>query len=497
MAFADGLLLAVDQGTTLTKTVVFDVDGGIVGSAVRETAVSFSGPARADCDAEHLWQRAAECIRLALGQLRPERIQAVGLCGFMHTLIPVDGAGNPLYRPMLWPDQRCAQQVSELADQEEAIRLITGKKLTTLSSLPRLLWLRRHAPHVLAEARAFLLPKDFLRVRLTGELATDPRDAQGTGLVERSTGAWSARLLDLAGISSERMPPIRRPDEVAGVVTPAASAATGLAVGTPVVVGTGDWPATLIGSGCFLPERTCFYLGSAGILGSYASADDLDTLGTTHYFGSVTSTGTALRWIRELLYQASDPLPSYDEMFAETQRSDPGARGLMFLPHLMGERGGVMRPHARGTLYGLTLAHQRADVVRSVLEGTAIWLHMVSEAYTSQQIGDLMVFGGGARSPLWRQICGAVFGRPLLLPRVTEGAALGVAMLAAVSQGIASGYLDLARRWGNVAQVEVPDPRLVETYACIDARYRRLEATIATLEEAGTGESFPPLPQAG
>jgi xylulokinase len=286
------------------------------------------------------------------------------------------------------------------------------------------------------------------------------------------------------------MPPIRRPDDVAGRVTPAAAAASGLRAGTPVVVGSGDWFSTLVGSGCFLPRRTCFYLGSAGILGSFASEAELDRLGETRYFGSVTSTGTALRWIRALLYEGAaagdgaigDPPVSYALVCAEGEQSAPGARGLLFLPHLMGERGGRMRPTARGVLYGLTLAHDRHDVVRAVLEGTAMWLRATCEPHLAGvETGDLVAFGGGAGSALWRRICAAVFERRLLVPASGEGAGLGVAMMAAVGCGMVGGYGELARRWVRISSTEPPDPPLVEVYRDLYDRFRELESTVARL----------------
>jgi xylulokinase len=385
---------------------------------------------------------------------------------------------------MLWPDQRCSDQVRELAAYADGVARIAGRPLSTLSWLPRLRWLRANAPTVVREAVWWLPVKDVLRLHLTGQVATDSYDAHGTGLLDQATGGWSQELLGLAGVCPERMPPIRRPDDIAGQVTPAAAATSGLCPGTPVVVGSGDWFSTLVGSGCFLPRRTCFYLGSAGILGSFTSETELDRLGTTRYFGSVTSTGTALQWIRGLLYEGdgggASPV-SYALVCADGERSEPGARGLLFLPHLMGERGGRMRPGARGVLYGLTLAHDRHDVVRAVLEGAAMWLRATCEPQLAGvDTGDLVVFGGGAGSALWRQICAAVFERRLLVPQNAEGAGLGVAMMAAVGCGM-GGYAELARRWVRISSTETPDPQLVKTYRDLYHDFRELESTVARL----------------
>jgi xylulokinase len=485
----DDLVLAIDQGTSITKVVAFDLAGRPVAAMERDTPVRYPTPERAEGDPEDWWRVVAAGVRQVLeaGGIAAGRIRGVGLCGFMHTLVAVDGEGGVLHSALLWPDQRCAQQVADLAAHAGTVARVTGKPLTTMSSLPRLRWLRDNAPEVVDRARWYLPVKDFLRLRLTGEIATDAHDAGGTGLAEVASGAWSEELLDLLGLGLDHVPPIRACDEVAGRVTQKAAVATGLQAGTPVVVGTSDWFSTLVGSGCFLPCSTCFYLGSAGILGSFASADDLDHLGETRYFGSVTSTGTALRWLRDLLHDAEGGAAiMYSRLCAEGERSRPGARGLLFLPHMMGERGGVMRPKARGALFGLTLAHDRADIVRAVLEGTAMWLRATAEPYIADQpIGELVALGGGTQSRLWRQICAATFDRRLLARGHTQGAALGTAMLAAVGTGLCPpGYRALTDAWSQPAEIEEPDPGLVAFYQDLYRRFCDLEVALRAFGEA-------------
>lgn len=490
MRSTDDLVLAIDQGTSITKVVAFDLAGRPVAAIERDTPVRYPAPERAEADPEDWWRVVAAGVRQVLeaGGIAAGRIRGVGLCGFMHTLVAVDGEGSVIHPALLWPDQRCAQQVGDLAAHVETVARVTGKPLTTLSSVPRLRWLRDHAPEVVDRARWYLPVKDFLRLRLTGEVATDPHDAGGTGLVEIASRAWSAELLELLGIAEDHLPPIRACDEVAGEVGPRAAVATGLRAGTPVVVGTSDWFSTLVGSGCFLPRSTCFYLGSAGILGSFASADELDRLGETCYFGSVTSTGTALRWLRDLLYQDGGRAAiTYGRLCAEGERSRPGARGLLFLPHMMGERGGVMRPKARGALFGLTLAHDRTDIVRAVLEGTVMWLRATAEPYIDgRPIGELVAQGGGSQSRLWRRICAATFDRRLLVPAHTQCAALGAAMLAAVGTGLCPpGYRSLTHAWSQPAGIEEPDPALVTFYQDLYQRFRDLEVALRAFGEAG------------
>jgi xylulokinase len=478
------LVLAIDLGTSATKVVLFDATGRIVASSEVDTPLRHPEPTWIESDAERWWQTAVKGIRFVLEQsnVRADAIRAVGVCGFMHTLVPVDASGRATFAPMLWPDQRCAREAAELASHADTFVRVTGRSATTMSSVPRLRWLGNHHPGIRATARALLLSKDFLRLRLTGEIATDAHDASGTGLVDRSTGDWSAELLDLAGVSRAQLPPIRRSDEIAGCVTAAAAAETGLRPGTPVVVGSGDWPSTIVASACYLPKDVCLYLGTAGIIGSFASADDQATFGKQAYFGSVTATGAALRWIRELFDDGSGTL-TFASIAAEAATSEPGARGVVFLPHLMGERGGAMRPSARGAFYGLTLAHRRADVFRAVLEGTALWLRMTTEPNLAKQpIGDFVLLGGGGRSPLWRAIVAAVYRRRLLVSEVLEGGAFGVAMIAAVGTGLYPDYRALADEWVRISTIVEPDPEFVERYEQLYREFGAVEAALRTLE---------------
>jgi xylulokinase len=485
VAAHDDLVLAIDLGTSAVKVILFDLDGRIVASVEQDTPLRHPRPTWIESDAEIWWQTAAAGVRAVLAESsdHAEAIRAIGVCGFMHTLVPIDSAGQALCPPMLWPDQRCAAEAADLSAHADTFRRITGRPVTTMSSVPRLRWLGAHYPDAIARARAFLLSKDFLRYRLTGEISTDHYDANGTGLVDRRTGAWSDELLDLAGVRPNQMPPIRESEDLAGKVTPYAAAATGLRQGTPVVVGSGDWPSTIIASGCYLPDRVCLYLGTAGIIGAFTSAEEQARFGKQAYFGSVTATGSALRWTREL-FDDSTPRLTYPSIADEAETSEPGARGVLFLPHLMGERGGTMRPAARGAFFGLTLAHRRADLFRAVLEGTALWLRATTEPYLAKQpIGDFLLLGGGARGRLWRQIVAAIYRRRLLVPEVVEGGALGVAMIAAVGTGLQPDYRRTAAEWIRIARVEEPDPALVARYEEIYRDFIRVESVVRQLED--------------
>lgn len=484
----DNLVLAIDLGTSTVKIIVFNLDGRIIAVTERDTPVQHPQPTWMQSNADTWWEMVCIGIRIVLDHpdVHPRAISAIGVCGFMHTLVAIDGAGRVLGTPLLWPDQRCAPEVDQFTEYAERFIQLTGHPATTMSCVPRLRWLAKHEPDTIKQAQWFLPPKDFLRYRLTGEVATDDRDASGTRLMNRPAKEWSVELLELAGVSPTTMPPIRSCDDVAGSVTSAAAAETGLEMGTPVVIGSADWFSTIIGSGCYLPERACLYLGTGGISGAFASAEEQAKLGKTVYFGGVTATGAALRWIREL-FDGGVKQTTYEAITRESETSEPGARGVFFLPHLMGECGGGIRPEARGAFYGLTLAHQRSDIYRAVIEGAVLWLRMTTEpSIKKQAIGDFLLLGGGARSQLFRQIVAAVYNCNFLVPEIIHGGALGTAMLAAVGTKLRSDYPSLAQEWVRVAHVEQPKLDLVERYDAIYRNYSEVEAIVRQIEERRT-----------
>src|SRR5258708_3295458 len=208
MAAHDNLLLAIDLGTSAVKVVAFSTDGRIVASTEHETSLRHPQPTWIESDPETSWTTAVSGVRAVLAHpdVRPDAIRAIGVCGFMHTLVPIDERGRALCAPILWPDQRCAGEAAELATFADTFVRLTGRQATTMSSVPRLRWLGTHVPDARSQAKSFLFPKDFIRLHLTGEVATDEHDASGTGLVDRATGGWSSELLDLAGGEAIQMP---------------------------------------------------------------------------------------------------------------------------------------------------------------------------------------------------------------------------------------------------------------------------------------------------
>lgn len=474
-----GLLLAIDVGTTTVRAILFDLEGRPLSEAYREPMVLHPRPGWAEVEPEDWWRCVAAVTRQAL-QGAPgagERIVGVGLAGLMHALVPLDRAGRPLARAQLWMDQRCQPQAEWLMrEHRPLIRGVLGPRpVTTTWSAPKLRWLSEHQPELVQRAHSFLSVKDFVRFRLTGTIATDPSDAGGTGLFDPQRGEWSQPLLELVGVSREQMAPIRDSSEVAGPVRPEAASLTGLAAGTPVVIGGSDVKCTRIGAGAYESDRGCLYLGtSAWIAGPQRRPGS---------FGATATTGAALKWLVRLFALADGDAPgaAYAALLEEAATVAAGAEGLIFLPHLMGERGPRYDPQARGVLFGLTLAHGRAQIARAVLEGCALHLRSILDSLGSEPPREIVTVGGGARSALWRQIIADATGACLLVPRVLEAGALGAAILAGVGLGVYPSVQVAADRLVEIVEQREPEPASRALYSRIYRLYLELEERVAPL----------------
>jgi len=475
-------VLAVDQGSSGTKVAVFDGDGTMVARTVRRTHVSHPDVVAAQADPRTWWDAVVASLREVLAEVPAERVAAVGFSGFMHTVVPVDAAGEVVGPALLWPDQR-------------PLATADGRHH---AAVERVRWWVASDPAAAARVRWYLPVKDYLRFRLTGVVATDRYDAGGTGFY--AAGAPDPRAAAYAGVRADQLPAAGEPTDVAGAVTAAVAAETGLREGTPVVTGTGDWMATLVGANAALPARACIYLGTAGVVGAFASASSAAALTDPLCFAAATATGSALAWATTLLTPSSplimdessagSPPAAYrsminaegagvGELVALAERAPAGARGVTFLPHLMGERGDGARPNARGALLGMTLAHTRADVARAVLEGTALWLRAIAGGELAERDpAEVVAVGGGVRGALWLRILAAAFDRDLAVPAVTEAALLGAALIAARGTGLPAD----PDRWVRVARTVPAEPELVKTYAARFDEFQETERRLAAAE---------------
>jgi xylulokinase len=481
-------VLGLDVSTTATKALVLDEAGAVVGSAATAYPFETPRPLWSEQDPALWWDGAARSIRAALGAsgVDPAAIAGVGLTGQMHGLVLLDAAGAVLRPAILWNDGRTARECDAIRERVGAERLlaVTGNDALTGFTAPKILWVRAHEPDVYARTRHVLLPKDYVRYRLTGAFAVDCADAAGTLLLDLQRRTWSEEVCAALDVPMGWLPRVYEGPEVTGAITEAAAAATGLRAGTPVVAGGGDQAAGAVGVGAVREGVVSLVLGTSGVV--FATTDEpcFEPEGRLHAFchavpgrwhlmGVMLSAAGSLRWYRDTLA----PGVAYDALFEEAAAVAPGSDGLLFLPYLTGERTPHPDPLARGAFVGLTVRHTRGHLTRAVLEGVAFGLREGSDLMRASglsRVAEVRVSGGGARSALWRQILADVLGTPLATVTSAEGAAHGAALLAGVGTGLWPD-VDVAcdtsvRATGRTE----PDPGARAAYDAAFDRYRAL-----------------------
>ncbi len=442
--------LGIDSSTTSVKALLADEQGQVIGTTLTELSLSTPKPLWSEQNPHDWWDATVSSIRQLLAQTntKGDEIAAIGLTGQMHGLTMLDKNGEVLRPAILWNDQRTASQCDEIRwfiGRERLIQL-TGNDALTGFTAPKILWVREHEPEVFTKTHHVLLPKDYVRYRLTGDYATDLSDASGTLLLDVKNRQWSTEVLKALEIPLAWMPKVYEGTAVTGSVSALAAAATGLKAGTPVVGGGGDQAAQAVGVGAVESGIIALTLGTSGVI--FASTDKpfIEAEGRMHAFchampnrwhmmGVMLSAAGSLRWYRDTIAPQID----FDTLVNAAATVPVGSEGLLFLPYLTGER----TPHpdslARGGFIGLTLRHTQAHLTRAVLEGVAFGLRDGFELMKGAGLTDIKqvrVSGGGAKSPLWRQILADVLGVELVTVNTTEGAAYGAALLASVGAGV-------------------------------------------------------------
>ena len=463
------LLVGIDVGTSGVKALAISPDGEVVARAEEEYSLSIPRPGWAEQDPEDWW-RATE---RALAALPPAA--AIGLSGQMHGLVALDERDRVLRPAILWNDQRTAAECAELEERIGLERLIalTGNRALPGFTAPKLLWLRRHEPDVYARIAHVLLPKDYIRLRLTGERATDVADASGTLLFDVARRRWSDEVLEALELPRAWLPEVFESPDVPGAP------------------GAGDQAAGALGVGIDRPGPVSVVLGTSGVvfavLPSFAADPEARVHafchavpGAWHAMGVMLSAAGALRWLGESVLRRP-----YEELVGEAERWQPGVEGLQFQPYLSGERTPHADPLARAAFVGLSLRHDAGAMTRAVLEGVAYGLRdcleLLRELGVEASAG--RVSGGGARSELWLRIVASVLGIPLERTAVEEGAAFGAALLAGVRAGVYADVHEAIERAVHVRDVVEPDPAWRGAYDEGYARYRRLYPALRPLED--------------
>ena len=491
------LLLGLDVSTTGVKALLVAADGRVVGVANTPLTLSSPHPLWSEQAPADWWDGATRSIRAVLSETGAtgDRIAAIGLTGQMHGLVALDDTGEPTRPAILWNDQRTAAECDEIRERlggRKRLIQLTGNDALTGFTAPKILWVRRHEPEVYTHLRHILLPKDYLRYRLTGAYAMDKADGSGTLLFDLRARDWSPEMLTALDIPAAWLPPTYEGPEITGRVSAEAASVTGLRAGTPVVAGGGDQAAQAVGVGAVQPGVTALTLGTSGVVFATTGEPLIEPEGRLHAFchavpgrwhlmGVMLSAAGSLQWYHDTLA----PEVSFDALLAEAEAAPAGSAGLLFLPYLTGERTPYPDPLARGAWVGLTARHTRAHLTRAVLEGVAFGVRDMLELLRSAGLGDigeLRISGGGARGALWRRILASALECELVSAPTTEGAAFGAALLAGVGAGVwpdvdTAVATTLAPQEAAPART-LPNPNDVATYARLYPLYRALYPTL-------------------
>ena len=451
--------LGIDVGTGGTRALVIDSQGNVVASASAEHQHFASPkPGWAEQDPRDWWQACGTAVQKALhsAHIPASEIACVGFSGQMHGAVLLDQSDEVVRNSIIWCDQRSEAQSRELEQmfgREHLIRLTCNPPLTNFT-LTKFLWVRETEPKNWDRVAHVMLPKDYVRFRLTGERAIDMADASGTLLLDVANRRWSAEILQKTGIDEKFLPGLFESPEICGKVSSAGTEATGLREGTPVVAGAGDQAAGAVGMGIARVGAVSATIGTSGVVFASTDRPAMDPQGRLHTFchaipgrwhvmGVTQAAGLSLRWYRDqfgassLGVQARDGLDPYDVFAEEASQVPAGSEGAFWAPYLMGERTPHLDPNARAALIGLTASHTRAHVIRAIMEGVAFSLKDTFSIFDEIKIPvtSIRLGGGGARSPLWRQIQADVYGREVEIVAAEEGAAYGAAILAGTGAG--------------------------------------------------------------
>lgn len=452
-------LLGIDIGTSGTKTVLFDTAGGVMSSATYEYTMQQPQNGWAEQNPEDWWK----AVRLGVVQvlrdsgIHASDIRGIGISGQMHSLVMLDENNRVLRPAILWCDGRTTAECDEIhqrVGKERLIELTANPALTGFTA-GKILWVRKHEPEIYEKCRHILLPKDYIRLMLTGEYATEVSDASGMGLLDIPHRCWSDEVLEKLDIDKNLLAKVYESPDVTGRVTAQAAAETGLAEGTIVVGGAGDNAAAAVGTGVVVDGRAFATIGTSGVVFAHTDKLSIDPKGRVHTFccavpgawhvmGVTLAAGASLQWFRNQLCQdlmkeadrrGIDP---YILMTDMAEKVPIGSERLLFLPYLMGERTPHLDADCRGAFIGLSAIHTRAEMIRSVMEGVTFSLKDCMEilremGVTSEQI---VACGGGGSSPMWRQMLADVLGCGVSTVASREGPALGVALLAGVGAGL-------------------------------------------------------------
>ncbi len=490
--------LGIDVGTSGTKTLAIREDGTILASSNVEYPIYSPKPGWSEQNPEDWWQATQQGVAEVLkqGRLKPKEIKGIGLSGQMHGSVFLDKTHEVIRPALLWNDQRTATECEEIerraGGRKALIKMVANPALTGFTA-PKILWLRNHEKRHFDRTVQVLLPKDFVRHRMTGEFATEVSDASGTLLLDVKKRRWSKKLLGLLDLDASLLPKVYESEEVSGSLSASGAAALGLPEGVSVVGGGGDQAASAIGNGIVKKGVISATMGTSGVVFAHSDEVQIDPEGRVHTFchavrdkwhvmGVVLSAGGSLQWYRNQLGQAEvaaaaamgvDP---YELITAQAAQAPAGSEGLFFLPYLTGERTPHADPYARAAWIGLSLRHGKAHMARAVMEGATYAMRDCLEIIEGMKIPvkEIRLSGGGARSEFWRQMQADVYGQKVVTINAAEGPAYGVALLAAAGTGAYKNVVQACEATINVVTQTVPQVASNRLYNALHPLYQGL-----------------------
>lgn len=505
-------ILAHDLGTTGNKATLYDREGALVGSAFYAYDTQYAHTGWAEQNPEDWWRAVYTSTRKLLSQipgLRSDEIACIVFSGQMMGCVALDKNARPLRNAIIWADQRPVEQARWLGERvsPEDVYYITGHRLSSSYSLPKMLWVRDHQPDIYSATYKFAHAKDSIVARLTGKFVTEPSDASGMNLYDLEKGTWSEKIMQAAELNPTQLPDIKRSIDVVGELLPEAADEIGLAAGTPVVIGGGDGACAAVGAGVWREGAAYNYIGSSSWIALSTPKPIYDPDYKTFTFGHIVpgmfmptgtmqAAGASYQWTRDQLcpleVEAARQLgvSTYEIINLSAEKSPAGANGLVYLPYLMGERSPRWNTRARGALIGLTIRHTRADIVRAVLEGITMNLRVILDAFTKQgaQIEAMRLIGGGARGRFWNHIMADVYGMPVhRLAILEEATSMGAAVAGGVGVGLYRDF-SISEQMNQITETIQPKPAQQAAYEKIypifEASYHQLVPIYDMIAEA-------------
>lgn len=496
-------VIGIDLGTSGTKTVLFDKDGQAVSSSTVEYPLFQEKNGWAEQDPLDWWNAVQATVRAVLSEsgVDPSDVKGVGISGQMHGLVMLDENGDVLRRSIIWCDQRTAAECEELTQRVGAERLIsiTANPAMTGFTASKILWVRNHQPELFKRCAHILLPKDYIRYRLTGDFATEVSDASGMQLLDVPKRCWSRELLSLLDLDEALLPKMYESPDVTGEVTLEAAKLTGLKAGTPVVGGAGDNAAAAVGTGVVRDGKAFTTIGTSGVVFAHTDQITIDPKGRVHTFccavpgawhvmGVTQGAGLSLKWFRDNFCEAEKSTAAgmgvdpYVLMDQEAARSPIGCNRLIYLPYLMGERTPHLDADCRGVFFGLSAIHTKRDMLRAVMEGVTYSQRDSVEILREMgvEMTEMLACGGGGSSPLWRQMLADTYNCPVRTVRSKEGPALGAAILAGVGAGL---YPSVQAACDAMIQINPPQNPIPENVPQYEAFYQVYTTLYPALKE--------------